>query len=262
MPHSPLPSLPLTVLLVQARNTSDMEVQEQECFLERCRLQPEQLRTLNVPRKPIPPGILDDADALMIGGSGEHSATQDPAWMDDLLDLVRLAVRRRLPTFGSCWGHQIVARALGGTVVHDADHAEMGCHEVRLTDAGRRDELFRRLPPRFQANMGHHDRVSVLPPNAVELARNDQPNQAFRLRDAPVYGTQFHSELDAARERERLVAYREYYRQDLPDEKDFQRVLDSLADTTEVDALLYDFLTTYVVPASVTNAAESRLRVE
>jgi GMP synthase (glutamine-hydrolysing) len=95
--------------------------------------------------------------------------------------------------------------------------------------------------------MGHHDRVVDLPDVAVELARNDQPNQAFRLKDAPIYGTQFHSELDAARERERLMVYREYYRQDLPDDDGFQKVIDSLAATTEVDHLLYDFLTTYAL---------------
>ena len=40
--------------------------------------------------------------------------------------------------------------------------------------------------------MGHHDRVSVLPDGAVELARNDTaPYQAFRLDGLPIYGTQF-----------------------------------------------------------------------
>jgi GMP synthase (glutamine-hydrolysing) len=94
--------------------------------------------------------------------------------------------------------------------------------------------------------MGHHDRVVTLPPGATELAHNDQPHQAFRLADAPVYGTQFHSELDARRERERILVYREYYRTALPDEETVQRVLDNLADTTEVDNLLYDFLMTFV----------------
>jgi len=148
--------------------------------------------------------------------------------------------------FGSCWGHQIIARALGGRVAYDPENAELGCRWVEQTAAGRSDLLFHRFPRRFRANMGHHDRVVELPPGATELARNEVPYQAFRLDDQPVYGTQFHSELDAERERERILVYREEYRDALPDAETVRRVLDSLADTTAVDPLLYDFLTTYV----------------
>jgi GMP synthase (glutamine-hydrolysing) len=225
-----------------------MERQEQQCFVERCRVPLDQFVTLNCPYDDLTQAPLDDVHALMIGGAGEYSAWDDYPWMDDLLDLVRDAARRKLPTFGSCWGHQIIARALGGEVIHDSDRAELGCLEVELTAAGREDPLFQRFPPRFKANMGHHDRVATLPPGAVELARNDQPHQAFRLADAPVYGTQFHSELDATREEERLIAYREFYRADLPDEKEFENVIANLAETTEVDPLLYDFLTTFALP--------------
>jgi len=225
-----------------------MEAQEQSCFLERARLRPEQLRVVNVARGDEPsPHQLDEVDALFIGGAGKYSATQDYPWTEPLHALVRHAVDRRLPTLGSCWGHQVIARALGGDVIHDPERPELGCGWVELTDAGAEDPLFCRFPPRFRANMGHHDRVVELPPGTTELAQNDQPNQAFRLNDAPLYGTQFHSELDAERERERILVYREYYRSALPDEETVQRVLNNLADTTEVDNLLYDFLMTFVV---------------
>jgi GMP synthase (glutamine-hydrolysing) len=227
-----------------------MERQEQQCFLDRCRLAPEQLYCTSVLREPLTEDLLDDMDALMIGGAGEYSAHHDHPWMPSLLALVRAAAERQVPTFGSCWGHQIIARAFGGTVEHDSGKAELGCHPVELTDAGRTDELLRRFPSSFDTNMGHHDRVTALPPNAVELAFNSsQRNQAFRLADAPVYGTQFHSELDATAERERLIAYRDFYRADMPDEAQFQAVLDSLAETTEVDHLLYDFLVHFCVEA-------------
>lgn len=238
----------IRVLLIQARSSEEMERQEQECFLERCRLRPDQLRSANVVRDRIHAGLLDGTDALMIGGAGEFSATKEYPWMEDLLALCRTVTERDFPTFGSCWGHQIIARALGGTVIHDSDRAEMGCHYVELTDAGKRDTLFRDFPHAFRANMGHHDRVSELPDEAVELAFSaSQPNEAFRIRGKAVYGTQFHSELDSRRERERLIIYREYYREEMPDDETFRRVLDSLAETTEVDHLLHDFLIKFVV---------------
>src|SRR5690606_39506076 len=118
----------------------------------------------------------------MIGGAGEFSATEDYPWMGPVLDLVRYAYEIDFPTFGSCWGHQLFARALGGRIIHDSELAELGCHPVSLTDAGRDDPLFGNFPDRFLANMGHHDRVEMLPPDGVELAGSDtQPHQAFRM---------------------------------------------------------------------------------
>jgi GMP synthase (glutamine-hydrolysing) len=180
----------------------------------------------------------------------KYSATEDYPWMENALALIREAAGRSLPTFGSCWGHQMIARALGGTVVHDPGRAEFGCREVVLTDAGRRDRLFRDFPARFLANMGHHDRVTALPEGGIELADNDvQPFEAFRIAGKPIYGTQFHSELDARRERERLHRYRGHYSDTIPDEAAFQAILDNLAETSEVDHLLHDFLLKFVVNA-------------
>lgn len=232
----------LRIVLIQARSTEDIVVQEQECFRERCRVRSDQIRPVSVLRDRLGDDILREMDALMIGGAGEFSATEDYAWMPLLLDLVRAAYRARVPTFGSCWGHQVIARALGGRVVHDSDLAELGCHHVELTPEGRSDPLFGSFPQRFLANMGHHDLVVDLPPSAVELAYSDtQRNQAFRIDGCPMYGTQFHSELDARRERERLYRYRQHYPEIASDDT-FQSILENLAETTDVDHLLHDFL--------------------
>ena len=238
----------IRVLLIQARNTADMEAQEQECFLERCRLRHDQLDSLNIARTHFHDNILEGYDALFIGGAGEYSACDDYPWTDELLDVVRTVYRLEFPTFGSCWGHQIIARALGGRVEKDPQRAEMGCRPIQLTRAGTEDLLFRDFPSSFQANTGHHDRVVELPPGGIELAFNEsQPNQAFRLAGKPIFGTQFHSELDAHRERERIFRYRNYYLDELGDEETCQRVLEELAETTEVDHLMNDFLKKFVV---------------
>lgn len=232
----------LRIVLIQARSTEDIVVQEQECFRERCRIRSDQIRAVSVLRERVDEGLLRDTDALMIGGAGEYSATQDYEWMPAVLELVRTAYEDRVPTFGSCWGHQIIARALGGRVVHDSELAELGCHPVTLTPAGKADTLFGAFPERFLVNMGHHDRVVELPPDAVELAYSDtQRFQAFRIDGRPMYGTQFHSELDARRERERLFRYRKHY-PEIEADGTFQAVLENLAETSEVDHLLHDFL--------------------
>ena len=235
----------VTVLLLQARTSAQMERQERSCFLERGRLRAEQLTSRSVLRDPLPPRLLNGVDAVLVGGAGEYSAHHDFPWMPGLIDFIRRIAQEKRPLFGSCWGHQVIARALGGRVAHDSARSELGCRNVLLTDVGVRDPLFSTLPASFKANTGHHDRVVELPEGAVELACNDQSNQAFRMRDWPCYGTQFHSELDAKRERERLVEYRDYYRDDMPDDNEFQAMLDALTDTPEVDDLLHRFLKMY-----------------
>ena len=237
----------IQILLIQARTSPEILRQEQECFLERCRIEPDQLHAINAPVQTAPENVWANYDVVMIGGAGEYSATETYAWTPWLLRFILDVTDRSMPMFGSCWGHQMIARALGGTVRYDRELTEMGCHWVELSENGKQDKLFTPFPHRFKANMGHHDRVVTLPEAAVELAFSDtQSNQAFKIVDKPIYGTQFHSELDAHRERERLYEYREHYPEVGSDEA-FQAIIDGLAETTEVDELLHHFLETFVV---------------
>ena len=237
----------IRLLLIQAREEEDILLQEQMCFIERCNILPRQLHSINVIHEDLTDIDFSEFDAMMIGGSGAYSATEDYPWMPNLLFLVQQATTNSFPTFGSCWGHQIIARALGGTVKYDPERTEMGCHWIKLNTNGQSDYLFKDFPTRFKANMGHHDRVVSLPPEGVDLAFSDtQTHQAFRIRDKPIYGTQFHSELNAERERERLFVYRAHYTE-VETEDMFQDILDSLVDTSEVDGLLERFIHLFVV---------------
>jgi GMP synthase (glutamine-hydrolysing) len=238
----------LRVRLIQVRERSAVILEEQYTFLERCELRPDQLVVTNALADSLTEELLDGVDAVMIGGAGAYSVTNTYPWTASLVDLVQACYDRRVPLFGSCWGHQFIARAFGGAVVKDLARAEMGTHSVELTDAGKADPLLCDFPPRFPAQMGHQDRVSVLPAEAVELARNaTAPYQAFRIADRPIYGTQFHSELDAERERQRIVAYRSFYTEVLQSEEAFEQTLASLRDTPEVDGLLASFLRRFAV---------------
>ena len=239
----------LNVRLIQVRLKPEIEAEERATFLNRTRLEPHQLHATNALKVKLRHDLLDDVDAVIIGGAGAYSVTKTYAWTDGLIELVQEIHDRELPLFGSCWGHQFIARALEGSVVHDPSRVEIGCLPVELTESGCRDVLFRSFSSRFMANMGHHDRVERLPEGAIELATNKiSPYQAFKIADRPIYGTQFHSELNASTERARLYAYRKHY-PSLKDETAFQAVIDSLRETTEVDGLLNRFLKTFGVKA-------------
>src|SRR5690606_19487935 len=117
---------------------------------------------------------LEAIDVVLLGGSGHYSVAEEtslaePAdeWLKRALDVLRGLHADRKPTFASCWGFQAMARALGGRVIHDGAHAEIGTHHVRLTPAGLSDPVFGPLGETFLGQMGHEDHVVELPPGAT-----------------------------------------------------------------------------------------------
>ncbi len=201
------------VLLLQIRDHPEAERQERECFVEFSGLPASAFRFHNLLANPQPPeDEAAAADVVIVGGAGAHSVTAEHPFSARLADLVRRRVAAGRPLFGSCFGHQFLAQALGGRVITDLERKEVGTHAIELTAAGRADPLFAGLPERFDVQFGHHDRVVELPPGAVELARSALcPNQAYRLGGLPVWGCQFHVELDERRILERARIYQSGY---------------------------------------------------
>jgi GMP synthase (glutamine-hydrolysing) len=183
----------------------------------------------------------------MIGGAGAFSVTKTYDWTHHLVDLCQACADMQLPLFGSCWGHQFVARAFGGEVINDPERSEMGTVEVSLTAAGKADPLLGSLPERFATQAGHQDRVHAMPPDAIELAANETaPHQAIRIEGTGIYGTQFHSELDHETERQRLITYREYY-PEMQDDEVFRATLAAIRPSPHADDLLRRWLVLYAV---------------
>ncbi|HWL72816.1 MAG TPA: type 1 glutamine amidotransferase, partial [Burkholderiaceae bacterium] len=158
-------------MLLQVRDAQDsMREQEVGCFAAALSCDRQQIRTRDL-LSAVPSALeLSSTDMILLGGSGRYSATANAPWLDHALDLLRLLHTRRKPTFASCWGFQAMARALGGTVIHDPSRAELGTHAVTLTAAGKADPLFGALGDSFEAQMGHEDVVVELPRDAVLLA--------------------------------------------------------------------------------------------
>ncbi len=234
----------LRVTLLQIRSHRDAEEQELLCFLERCRLRPEQLVSINLVERPaLRWQDVEDADALLIGGAGAHSAAEEHPFTQPLAEVTRRWIDDDRPFFGSCWGHQFLGAALGGTVVADMVNEEVGSLPIELTDEGRRDPLFEGFPDRFTVQLGHHDRIGETPDDLVVLARSERcATQAVRIPGKPVYGSQFHSEMTVEHMRARLLMYRDEY---LPPGADPALLEEILAPSREAEGLLDRFLTLY-----------------
>jgi GMP synthase (glutamine-hydrolysing) len=229
------------VLLLQVRDQRAAELHEQQCFVDRLGVDRERLACRNVVEAGVPSlQAALDAELVVLGGAGAHSAYLDYPFTEPLAELVRELADRGRPFFGSCFGHQFLGRAMGGSVVHDPANEEIGTFEVELTPQGIVDPLFRGVPPRFAVHLGHHDRIDRLAPELVTLASTDRcAQQVVRVAGKPVYGSQFHCELTEEHMRERVLMYAGDY---MPGDDPVGELARRLRPTPFADGLLARFV--------------------
>jgi GMP synthase (glutamine-hydrolysing) len=109
--------------------------------------------------------------------------------------LLGAAVGRGLPVLGVCLGAQLLAAALGASVLR-GDAPEIGLGEVALTAEGERDPVLGGNGARLPVLHWHGD-TFTLPDGATLLASSAAyAHQAFRV-GRRAYGLQFHLEVDA-----------------------------------------------------------------
>jgi GMP synthase (glutamine-hydrolysing) len=96
-----------------------------------------------------------------------------------------------IPTLGICYGMQLMARDLGGTVERTGV-SEFGKTELEATDSA----LFHDLPPEQTVWMSHRDSVTA-PPTGAEVTASSPttPIAAFEDPERRLYGVQFHPEV-------------------------------------------------------------------
>ncbi len=207
---------PLRFVLLQARNPGDLvRAEELACFVRQLDVAPTQVQAVDVLSAPLGPELFEQCDALLVGGSGEYSVLDDDPRLHRFIDFLGQAADAGHPTFASCFGFQAMSVALGGEVSHDATRAEVGTFEIALCDEAQTDPLFGHLPAHLHAQQGHKDHVDRLPAGATWLARSSRsPHQAFRYRDHLVWATQFHAEMTASDNRQRIERYRDRYQQE------------------------------------------------
>lgn len=129
----------------------------------------------------------DASDAWLIPGS-RHGVYDDLPWIEPLKRFIRDAARLKRPMAGVCFGHQIIAEALGGRVEKAAQGFRIGLEQYRTTLGGDAEQSV--TMPAF-----HQDQIIVPPPDAEVVASSAACTYAaLRYRDAPVFSVQFHPE--------------------------------------------------------------------
>jgi GMP synthase-like glutamine amidotransferase len=139
------------------------------------------------------PSLEETTAVIVLGGAMCANDDQRHSFLVQVKELIRETVAHSVPYLGVCLGGQLLAAALGGTVVANR-WEELGTLEVELTAAGREDHLFAGLSSRFATFQWHHDSFDM-PAEGVLLGSSPAcTHQAFRIGPC-AWGVQFHPEM-------------------------------------------------------------------
>ena len=142
-----------------------------------------------LPRREGFAGVIVTGSAAMVTDKAE--------WSERSADWLRDAAHEGMSLLGICYGHQLLAHALGGEVGYHPAGREMGTVELDLQPPAAEDPLFAGLPERFPAQATHLQSVLRPPAGATVLARSvHDACHAFRWGEN-TWGLQFHPEFSA-----------------------------------------------------------------
>jgi GMP synthase (glutamine-hydrolysing) len=149
-------------------------------------------RVVNVEAGEALPDAGGFAGVLITGSAAMVTERRD--WSERSAQWLRDAAHAGTPLFGICYGHQLLAHALGGEVGDNPTGREMGTVAIELHADAAHDPLFGGLPMQFPAQATHLQSVLRTPDGATVLARSAQDGcHAFRWGQA-TWGVQFHPE--------------------------------------------------------------------
>ena len=127
------------------------------------------------------PAAVKDCDGWLITGS-RHGTYEDHPWIAPLEQFIRDCFAARVPMVGVCFGHQIIAQAMGGKVERYAGGWAVGAQDYDF------DGQHLRL------NAWHRDQVTTAPKGAKVVASNDFCANAALLYDDRAFTVQAHPE--------------------------------------------------------------------
>lgn len=137
------------------------------------------------------PKSVSEFDGYVITGS-PASANGPEAWVTTLMNFIQEIDAAKIPTVGVCFGHQAIAKALGGTVSKNPNGWGFGIANTHITHAEKWME------PKLDAislYAAHNEQVTTLPKGAVVLGGSDFcPVGSYKIGNH-IFTTEYHPEM-------------------------------------------------------------------
>jgi GMP synthase (glutamine-hydrolysing) len=122
--------------------------------------------------------------------------TKPSAWEKKAMNWVQWVLEAQVPTLGICYGHQMIAQILGGTVGTLPDGPEIGYERLHFTGEYESDPIFGLYPSHFDTFAFHYQTVTRLPYRAKVFGRSHrEPSHAVKY-DENIWGVQYHPEFN------------------------------------------------------------------
>lgn len=131
----------------------------------------------------------EDPDVVVISGS-TTGVYEDEEWIDSLVEKTKEYIENDIPVLGLCFGHQIIAKALGAEIRKMEDY-EIGYRPVEFGES----KMFEGLDSIEYPFNTHQDEVVDMPEELESIAETEECVQGIQHRSKPVFGVQFHPEL-------------------------------------------------------------------
>ncbi len=140
------------------------------------------------------PAALDECDGYLATGS-RFSAYDDEPWIHALKAFIQKLVASRKPFVGVCFGHQLLAEALGGKVAKAATGWGVGVREIEILQTESQPENWMQpVHAVCRLQYMHQDQVVALPPGSIVLGRSSHCPIAIYRVGATALGIQAHPE--------------------------------------------------------------------
>ena len=155
-------------------------------------LKPSQCLIINAQLQPDYPDF-DSISGIIITGSHENVTDAKP-WMKALTLWLKDLSIAKIPTLGICFGHQILAFALGGQVDYHPGGGEYGLIKINVDLSIISDGFFSQLNESFHAFAAHEQTIIKLPPGSISFGYNSHDSNHLVQFAPMVWGCQFHPE--------------------------------------------------------------------
>lgn len=140
------------------------------------------------------PASIDETDIYLLTGS-KQSVYENELWISHLTEFVQALHAQKKPLIGICFGHQMVAHALGGKVEKSEHGWQVGIKRNALNSAAKDIGI---QAKHFQIISSHQDQIVELAPGTEVLASESQCPFAMTRLGRHIFTVQGHPEFDKA----------------------------------------------------------------